>query len=768
MKTIYIVSIELLKVHNPSPEYLQMILDTFKILYTGPNDEMHIVDHSNSYGVQLRSAFADPEVTEVVIAPADLAEVHAVQSMRNHAQQFGITLIANIIHPATATDYYSIDSRLVYLDVQRARAMDLIDWGSLTITGSNSSEMYINYPASGAEFYRWGSNALADNLTLNPGWIMFSLMLGAMLKISAPPSDVQCRRVVYYDDLVLRIADIDNTNITSEQREYFKVTELTMFDKWRIENSNLVFAETSKFTEVGYAVENFYLPSQSLVHALAFFRTLNKNQSTRLIFIHSTDTEEELCKDILSNWNGTNTSDITSDSTLATRLDSFYSAFTPEKFNEFWSYCNSIYHSHYTYSMSVQGFIEDLESQCHVNNVIWTGSLVDHPVMLRAGKLTLASSEFVYVFNDVPAIAKVGFTYYKAGLYKKFKMTLRSTLDDQQQTIQWQLKDNLITQKWARANHYDYLVAESECIAEKNYMLQHWEYQEGNPNARSIPALCFELNRYVAIINGYFDGSSDRRMDYHITQYFDPATLDQNILNEIHHHFEVLIGQVWNVSEYFKKADLKTNFAIRQLNNLCHEMESLRKPGITDNPLHWSVCIYFPFYPGKRYKFIESDYDHFIRTREFGDLTLHYAQLGKSPLEAWHGRDEVVFDENITGLRYLSGEFVVVFGADLPKELQVIRYINIDEEFFPWLRSRGQDPESKFTGVGQICIGNLIRSDFPGQTANKIMKDLFKYDDIYKLELLDENDEVIVEKILDYTWKDVLDKTDPTRMQSGI
>jgi hypothetical protein len=743
-----------------------MTLDTFKTLYTGPNDEMHVVDHPNAYGGLLKMAFDDPEVTEVVIAPADLAETHAIQSMRDWSRQFNITLIANIIHPATATDYYSIDPKLVYLDMQRARTMDGMDWGSKTVGSSNAGQMYLNYPASVEGFYNWGSNALADDIILDYGWIMFSRMVGANLNISAPPPDVQGRRVTYYDDLVLRITDIDNANITSEQKEYFKVTQSAMFDKWRMENSNLVFSETSKFIEPGYDVENFYLPSESIVQALAFFRTLNKTQSTRLIFIHSNDAEAELCKNILSNWNGTNTPAVTSNGTIATQLDSFYSTFAPETFDDFWSYCNSIYHAHYIYSMSELGFIEDLESQCHVNNVVWTGSLGNHPVMLKASKLNLGSSEMVYVFDGVPAIAKVGFTYYKTELYKKFRMTLRGTLDGQQQTLQWQLNDNLIAQKWARANHYDYLVA--ECIAEKNYMLQHWEYQADNPNARSIPALCAELNRYVAIINEYFDGSSDTRVDYHITQYFDPATLDQNILNEIHHHFEVLIGQVWNVSEYFKKADFKTNFAIRQLNNLCHEMESLRRPGISNNPLYWVAYIYFPFIPGKRYKFVESDYDNFVRTTEFGDLLLHYAQLGKTPLEAWSGRDEVVFDENITGLRYLSGEFIVTFGADLSLESQIARHTKDDEAFFPWLRGRGQDPESKFTGVGNICVGKLIRNQFPGQSANEIMADLFKYDDIYKLELLGENDEVIAEKLLDYNWKDVLDKTDPTRMQSGI
>jgi hypothetical protein len=54
MKTIYIVSLELLKVHNPSTEYIQMTLDTFKTLYTGPNDEMHVVDHPNAYKLYMK------------------------------------------------------------------------------------------------------------------------------------------------------------------------------------------------------------------------------------------------------------------------------------------------------------------------------------------------------------------------------------------------------------------------------------------------------------------------------------------------------------------------------------------------------------------------------------------------------------------------------------------------------------------------------------------------------------------------------------------
>ena len=39
--------------------------------------------------------------------------------------------------------------------------------------------------------------------------------------------------------------------------------------------------------------------------------------------------------------------------------------------------------------------------------------------------------------------------------------------------------------------------------------------------------------------------------------------------NLLHRHFEELQGSAWKLSEYYKKADFKTRYAIRQLNNLC-------------------------------------------------------------------------------------------------------------------------------------------------------------------------------------------------------
>ena len=50
--------------------------------------------------------------------------------------------------------------------------------------------------------------------------------------------------------------------------------------------------------------------------------------------------------------------------------------------------------------------------------------------------------------------------------------------------------------------------------------------------------------------------------------------LKHDACNLLHRYFEELQGTAWDISKYYKQADMKTKYAIRQLNNLCHEIES--------------------------------------------------------------------------------------------------------------------------------------------------------------------------------------------------
>ena len=100
----------------------------------------------------------------------------------------------------------------------------------------------------------------------------------------------------------------------------------------------------------------------------------------------------------------------------------------------------------------------------------------------------------------------------------------------------------------------------------------------GFPNtARNLSYLCDQMNLAIAQINS--------TLDYHITQQFTPETClardyadngpNHDLFNDIHNHFERLQGTVGNFSNHYVRADSTTKYAIRQLNNLCHEMESL-------------------------------------------------------------------------------------------------------------------------------------------------------------------------------------------------
>ena len=118
---------------------------------------------------------------------------------------------------------------------------------------------------------------------------------------------------------------------------------------------------------------------------------------------------------------------------------------------------------------------------------------------------------------------------------------------------------------------------------------------------RGLNQMLPELNRHIRAIN---KSNLDYRIEEHFTPesvWFDPKeyTFDRDpdyfkhgIMNNLHNHFEVLQGTVENISEYYTQADPYVKYSIRQLNNLCHEIEShvLSKVKHSRNP-HWTLSL---------------------------------------------------------------------------------------------------------------------------------------------------------------------------------
>ena len=129
-------------------------------------------------------------------------------------------------------------------------------------------------------------------------------------------------------------------------------------------------------------------------------------------------------------------------------------------------------------------------------------------------------------------------------------------------------------------------------LIEKNFCFMGFPH-----TPRNLNYLCKELNDTIYRVNIFNRTGTWQRaglQPYIIEDYFSPDTIrfgdeypvgydsdnlglgvKHEAMNRLHNYFEVLQGTVNNLSPYYKHADHDTKYAIRQLNNLCHEAETL-------------------------------------------------------------------------------------------------------------------------------------------------------------------------------------------------
>lgn len=698
-------------------------------------------------GRELRQS-VDDGYDDVMLVPIGALQL-SIETIRQAAANANAPLVLSGFDPGPNGNFLAINNGFAYIDLSFFRTNNIsIDWGP-----NWTSQEPISFPNS----------VETDNiLTIAPGTVAVMeygsgwILIGDVLRNGGSILN-------YPIEILNNVVDIANSAIRNQPQVGSAAETVNRWMSFvqEIRPAHYATATTpntiqSVFANAATPVENLYTTADSLD---AFAMQFSYSREFRIVFFSNQAENIEFVKTIIANWDGVNQHSLAVPAHYRIALDNLV-AQRPDYFSTIWQPITSGYIAYFEFDG--MPLIEDLSTQKHVNNFIFLGNYSFSVKSFVFANVNLASVEICYQSASGYTMDSIFTTGpYTQDLYQRFRITYRNTQTGFQLPTEYVIKPHFLSQKWARALHYDYL-EDTPNKVEKNFMLQHWEYDENNPNGRSLRQLCIEMNRYVDHINNYFDGSSERRVPYQITQFFDPPLVDQQILNEIHHHFELLIGQVWSVSEYYKLADSATCFAIRQLNNLCHEMESLFRPSFRNSP-QWSAGVYFPFLRVTRYKFIDSDYDHFTQIQYFGDLILHYSQLGKTPLEAFAANDSDVGDDNITGLRYLSGEFDITFRTDVPEETQRLSTARHNARAFPWIRSRGQDPESKYTGIGFVTIASFDRTLFPGMRAEEIMAELVKCDDIYKVELIDGAGAVVKESLLDYTWRDILTLTDPTQ-----
>jgi hypothetical protein len=324
-------------------------------------------------------------------------------------------------------------------------------------------------------------------------------------------------------------------------------------------------------------------------------------------------------------------------------------------------------------------------------------------------------------------------------------------------TAYWNIRDNSLAHRWVDLLKHNIL--EGAHPLEKSYCLHGWCDSWDSDYSRNLKFICNQLNKAIAQIN-------NSKLGYHIDLDFSVTKLRSSqyrtLMNDIHHHFELLIGQVWNVSDWYRRADDATRDSIRQLNNLCHEIEQIVESiksknrsklinllGLGTRQLNVSVSQNGKDFDGgyieNRTKWpIEAhEFDYFDFGNAWGDIELYYSQLGKPHKDAWMDNDNFIHDDNISSTQYISGEFIVNFYPLFKRQTK------LPWNFRRWLKKNGFGIERRFgfAVVAEIDIKTT-------KEKKQFIKELVKRDDLYQIALLDNAENVILERTFDYTWKD--------------
>lgn len=315
---------------------------------------------------------------------------------------------------------------------------------------------------------------------------------------------------------------------------------------------------------------------------------------------------------------------------------------------------------------------------------------------------------------------------------------------------------------WQVALHKE-LVRQSQL--EKNYCWHGWPDTQ-----RDLKYLCEQLNRHIAQIN------FGLKTAYELIDYVDwhtvmlPITginedgkrgggVNHDVMNKIHNHFEHLQGTVGNLSDHYKQADPLTKYSIRQLNNLCHEIEtlclSLRKKFYTPEWVRPSQIT--TFLNATRYKlnkehrkgFLENRYD-----RRLGHVYMHWAQIGKTLYEVFRDEkgadiDQAVCDA-ITHLEYYSGEFDIEWGKDVVYGNAHPWHTKEMDNFYKWLERNGFNSQDPNLSLGYLQVGKVdLKKSFGTEDQFAIWQMMSNRLDIYSIECMG------VTATYDYNWADV-------------
>lgn len=344
---------------------------------------------------------------------------------------------------------------------------------------------------------------------------------------------------------------------------------------------------------------------------------------------------------------------------------------------------------------------------------------------------------------------------------REIELVLRNPTDiSDQMSCYIDVDNSEFAQRWISALEQN---IKNNLHLEKNYC---WMGFADSP--RDADYLCHSINDAIFQIN-CFNCQNEWQVhglkSYPIHDHFSTAVVIQDDLrlnhepmNRLHGYFEDLQGEVEKLSPYYRLADYATKWAIRQLNDLCHELESwvLSNRKKHTAPEWQRPSQIMTFLNAPRYRLQDNDYNLFLGNRYdrvLGGVYLHWAQIGKTHLEVFRDEQGRNISEavcsSITCLQYYSGEFDIEWGRDVVDDASHPWHSAEQAKFREWLKNNNINYDDPKLSFGFIKLGqvNLIKS-FGTRDFGEILKKLSCHLDVHR---------IIVDGVrgeYDYVWND--------------
>jgi len=182
---------------------------------------------------------------------------------------------------------------------------------------------------------------------------------------------------------------------------------------------------------------------------------------------------------------------------------------------------------------------------------------------------------------------------------------------------------------------------------------------------------------------------------------------DQDTLNYLHHIFEVYHGLLdQQNTPYWQAAPVEVQRALARLNIDVHRAEDAGR-----NLKPKFICTYYGL--PKTEFFSPEDWQHINNQYQFGDLTITYAEIGKTLADMCHDQDTYIHPEAFQPYQHISADFGVGFddvSAEdaVAERVKVWTYWQQHRLKFEALGCTWQHPQHQ---PGKITVADMIYTD---------------------------------------------------------